>query len=105
MFPPDFMRKSVQRQVVSGEHMYMNVRVGGNILPHSSQDREFSINGVPISSIVTKGSSVTFLAHKTIKSLVVMSGVNVRLVNGVSVAVTQVLVVKSDKQQMLEIIS
>lgn len=78
------MRKSAQHQVVSGEHLYMNLRVGGNILPHPSSDREFTINDVPISSIVTKGSSVTFLARKTIKNLVVMSSVNVRLVNGVS---------------------
>lgn len=64
----------------------MNMRVRGSILPHPSSDNEFTINGVPISNIVTKGSSVTFLARKTIKNLVVKNGVNVRLVNGVSVA-------------------
>lgn len=85
------MRKSAQHQVVTGEHMYMNLRVGGNILPHPSTDSEFTINDVPISSIVRKGSSVTFLAHKTIKNLVVMNSVNVRLVNGVSGQYTNLL--------------
>lgn len=78
------MRKSAEHQVVSGEHMYTNLRVGGDILPDPSSGHDFTINDVPISSIVTKGSSVTFRARKTMKNLVVMSGVNVRLVNGVS---------------------
>lgn len=78
------MRKSAERQIVSGEHMYRNLTIGGSIVPLPSSDGEFSITDVPISSIVRKGSSVNFLGRKTIKNLVVMSSVNVRLVNGVS---------------------
>ncbi|XP_050702192.1 uncharacterized protein LOC126988153 isoform X5 [Eriocheir sinensis] len=95
----DLMRKNAQHQVVSGEHMYTKLRVVGNILPLPSADREFTINDVPVSTIVTKGSSVTFLAHKTIKKLVVMSTVDVRLVNGVSLRSVGDQVVYTDMAQ------
>ncbi|MPC21231.1 hypothetical protein E2C01_014208 [Portunus trituberculatus] len=81
----DFMRQSARHQVVTGQHKYKNLSIDGSILPHPTATQNFTINGIPISSLVKRGSSVTFLGPKTIKNLLVVGGVNARLVNGVSI--------------------
>lgn len=81
----DFMRQSARHQVVTGEHTYTNVSVDGSILPHPAHAQNFTINGIPVSSLVKKGSSVTFRGSKIIKKLFVVGEVNASLVNGVSV--------------------
>ena len=78
------MRQSVRHQVVSGQHAYTNLRLDASILPHPEATQNFTINNISISSIVRKGTSVTFLGHKTIKRLVVAGKVDASLVNGVS---------------------
>ncbi|XP_063869289.1 uncharacterized protein LOC135105158 [Scylla paramamosain] len=96
----DFMRQSVRHQVVTGQHKYKDLSVSGSILPHPAAAQNFTINGIPISSMVKKGSSVTFRGPKTIKNLLVVGGVNARLVNGASLRALAQRVVYTDVAEM-----
>ncbi|XP_042213153.1 uncharacterized protein LOC121860162 [Homarus americanus] len=98
----EFMRKSVSEQVVTGDHTYSTVTCDG-ITNTIGGTKSLLINGINSSTIVTKGSSVTFLDVKNFKKLTIQGPVNTGLVNGVDVRDLNSRVIYTDttKQQLL----
>lgn len=78
----EYMRKSLISQVVSGRHTYMNL-VTGNICGLGGVGSPLMVNAINTSSIVMRGSNVTFADKKTFQSFTVRH-LNISLINDVS---------------------
>ncbi|XP_071544738.1 uncharacterized protein [Panulirus ornatus] len=81
----EFMRKSVREQIITGEHTYRSVLCGG-ITNTFDGSKYININGIDSSTIVTKGTSVTFVDGKFFNKLTVLGDIDTGLVNGVDVS-------------------
>ncbi|XP_071544735.1 uncharacterized protein [Panulirus ornatus] len=97
----EFMQTKVGDQMVDGDHVYSFI-ISGNI-ENKEEGNFITINGIDTTTIVTRGSTVTFHDFKIFDGLIIYDSLNVGLINNVNASglVQRVVYTDVTEQQTL----